>query len=91
MSAFRRVLAMSLTAALAASAAPSSAVVGGSDASPHEYPAVAARSSTGALRVVGTTSVGDGCARPGKPGVYARVAGDLLRPWIAVRARTRTR
>lgn len=93
MSVFRRVLAMSLTAAalLAASAAPSSAVVGGSDASPREYPAVAARSSTGALRVVGTTSFGDGCARPGKPGVYARVAGDLLRPWIAVRARTRTR
>lgn len=43
MSAFRRLLAVSMTAAafLAAAAAPSSAVVGGSDASPGEYPAVA--------------------------------------------------
>jgi secreted trypsin-like serine protease len=43
-------------------------------------------SSTGALRVVGTTSFGEGCARPGKPGVYARVADDTLRPWIAANA-----
>jgi trypsin len=41
------------------------------------------RTSTGALRVVGATSWGDGCARPGKPGVYARVADSELRPWIA--------
>ena len=41
------------------------------------------RTSTGALRVVGSTSWGEGCARPGKPGVYARVADDELRPWIA--------
>jgi secreted trypsin-like serine protease len=41
------------------------------------------KSSTGALRVVGTTSFGEGCARPGRPGVYARVADDTLRPWIA--------
>ena len=41
------------------------------------------RTSTGALRVVGTTSFGEGCARPGKPGVYGRVADDTLRPWIA--------
>ena len=41
------------------------------------------RTSDGVLRVVGTTSFGEGCARPGKPGVYARVADDTLRPWIA--------
>ena len=45
-------------------------------------PCSAARSA-GALRVVGTTSFGEGCARPGKPGVYGRVADDTLRPWIA--------
>src|SRR6266540_33506 len=37
----------------------------------------------GALRVVGTTSFGEGCARPDRPGVYGRVADDTLRPWIA--------
>ena len=36
----------------------------------------------GALRVVGATSYGEGCARPGKPGVYARVGDTLLREWI---------
>jgi secreted trypsin-like serine protease len=41
------------------------------------------RSSAGELRVVGTTSFGEGCARPGKPGVYGRVADETLRPWIA--------
>jgi trypsin len=41
------------------------------------------KTSTGALRIVGTTSFGEGCARPGRPGVYARVADDTLRPWIA--------
>jgi secreted trypsin-like serine protease len=40
------------------------------------------RTTAGALRVVGTTSFGEGCARPGKPGVYGRVADDTLRPWI---------
>jgi secreted trypsin-like serine protease len=44
------------------------------------------RTSAGALRVVGTTSFGEGCARPGKPGVYGRVADDTLRPWIAANA-----
>jgi secreted trypsin-like serine protease len=44
------------------------------------------RTSTGALRVVGTTSFGEGCARPGKPGVYGRVADETLRPWIAANA-----
>ena len=42
-----------------------------------------ARTSAGALRIMGTTSFGEGCARPGKPGVYARVADETLRPWIA--------
>jgi secreted trypsin-like serine protease len=40
------------------------------------------RSGTGELKLVGATSYGEGCARPGKPGVYARVADDTLREWI---------
>ena len=40
------------------------------------------RSATGELRVVGATSFGEGCARRGKPGVYARVADSTLREWI---------
>lgn len=44
------------------------------------------RTAAGALRVVGATSFGDGCARPGRYGVYARAADDPLRSWIASKA-----
>lgn len=37
---------------------------------------------TGKLEVTGATSFGNGCAREGYPGVYARVADSLLRGWI---------
>jgi trypsin len=36
----------------------------------------------GALRLVGATSFGDGCAQPGKPGVYAKVAEGPIRTFI---------
>lgn len=39
--------------------------------------------TVGDLRVVGATSWGSGCADPGFPGVYARVADDAIRNWIA--------
>jgi secreted trypsin-like serine protease len=35
-----------------------------------------------AMRLVGDTSYGVGCAEPGFPGVYGRVADDTLREWI---------
>ncbi len=44
------------------------------------------RNAAGALRVVGATSYGEGCARPNKPGVYARVGDDTLREWIRSQA-----
>jgi trypsin len=37
-------------------------------------------------KLVGITSFGKGCARPGQPGVYAWVAGRQLRAWIAANA-----
>jgi secreted trypsin-like serine protease len=44
------------------------------------------RDSAGALKVVGATSFGQGCAQPGKPGVYARVGDQVLREWIRSQA-----
>lgn len=36
-------------------------------------------------KLVGVTSFGSGCGRPGQPGVYAWVAGSKLNKWIAAR------
>jgi secreted trypsin-like serine protease len=35
-----------------------------------------------AMRLVGDTSYGAGCAEPGFPGVYGRLADTTLREWI---------
>ena len=40
------------------------------------------RGATGGYRLVGDTSYGEGCAQPGKPGVYGRIAEGPLRDWI---------
>lgn len=37
---------------------------------------------SGTLRLAGSTSFGEGCAKAGKPGVYARVADDPLRAFV---------
>jgi hypothetical protein len=38
--------------------------------------------ANGVLKITGATSYGDGCAREGRYGVYARVADATLREWI---------
>jgi secreted trypsin-like serine protease len=38
--------------------------------------------SATAFRLVAATSFGNGCAQPGKPGVYARLAEGPIRDWI---------
>jgi secreted trypsin-like serine protease len=37
----------------------------------------------GTFRLVGATSFGEGCAQPGKPGVYARLAEGPIRTFVA--------
>ena len=39
--------------------------------------------SGGTFRLVGDTSYGEGCAEPGYPGIYGRVADTTLRTWIS--------
>ena len=41
---------------------------------------------SGSIRLVGDTSFGDGCARPGKPGIYGRLGDTKLREWIRSKA-----
>jgi secreted trypsin-like serine protease len=39
--------------------------------------------ASGTQRLVGATSFGEGCGQPNKPGIYARVADDPLRAFVA--------
>lgn len=41
-----------------------------------------APAAAGRFRLVAATSFGNGCAKPGKPGVYARLAEGPIREWI---------
>jgi secreted trypsin-like serine protease len=40
------------------------------------------QSAAGVWRLAGVTSFGEGCGRPGYPGVYAEAAGPLIREWV---------
>jgi secreted trypsin-like serine protease len=40
----------------------------------------------GELRLAGDTSWGEGCAQPGKPGIYGRLGDTTLRSFIAANA-----
>jgi secreted trypsin-like serine protease len=42
--------------------------------------------ATGTLRLAGDTSWGEGCAQPGKPGIYGRLGDTALRSFIAANA-----
>jgi secreted trypsin-like serine protease len=42
-----------------------------------------APTTAGDFRLVGVTSKGTGCARPGSPGIYGRLADDPMRSWVA--------
>jgi trypsin len=42
-----------------------------------------APAAKGTFRLVGATSFGEGCAQPGKPGVYARLAEGPIRTFVA--------
>jgi hypothetical protein len=47
-----------------------------------------APTADGDFRLIGATSKGTGCARPGLPGIYARVADDPVRSWLASAAQS---
>lgn len=57
----------------------------GDSGGPMIAPAVASpsKSEPGDWRLVGVTSWGDGCARPGFPGVYGRLGNPVLRDWTS--------